>query len=445
MGFYETEYWLNDTWGYRKRDRMSGAYHPYVPDSLADLQISLQPATAAAVASAQSDIELLDAEAKHMHRIEPLARLLLRSEAMASSRIEGLEMRASRLLEFEALDELGVSHRVDGTEAAVLANVSAMQEGAAQLAEREKVTTQDICSINNMMLNGSDLAAFGGELRDRQNWVGGSDANPLRAAYVPPRPEYVPALMDDLAAFITKSELPPLAVAAVAHAQLETIHPFVDGNGRTGRALLQAILRRSGLATVVTPPISLVIAADKQAYIAALTAFRTEDTRGEDAKSQGIDQMISYVAQATSEACLRARAFDAVLDSILESWRASVRVRAKSAADLLLPKLLDNPVVSITSAARLTGRSYEAARGAVASLVQAGILEQSARNRKSDLYVARDVVNAFTSYERSLATVAGDTAVERPAYPVPQRAHGAHVASSAKLLAQARLRQQQGE
>lgn len=74
-GFNETEYWLNDTWGYLRRDRMSGAYHPDVPDSLTGLQISLRPATAAAVASAQSDVELLDAEAKHMHRIEPLARL----------------------------------------------------------------------------------------------------------------------------------------------------------------------------------------------------------------------------------------------------------------------------------------------------------------------------------------------------------------------------------
>lgn len=440
MGFYETEYWLGDGWGANRRDRMSGAYHPYVPDSLADAVVMLQPATAAAVARAQADIELLDQNARHMHHIEPLARLLLRSEAMASSRIEGLEMNASRLLEFEALDELGVPHRVDGTEAAVLANVAAMQEGVARLSQKRTLAVEDICSLNRMMLDGSDVAEYGGKIRERQNWIGGSGVNPLSAVYVPPRPSYVPALMDDLVAFISSSELPPLAVAAVAHAQLETIHPFVDGNGRTGRALLQAILRAAGLAMVVTPPISLVMAADKQAYISALTSFRTDDAQGEEDRARGMNRLIAFFSEAASEACLRARAFENVLEGILDTWNQEVRPRANSAAALLLPKLLDNPVVSIASAARLTGRSYEAARGAVASLVAAGILRQNARNRKSDLYVAYDIVEAFTGYERSLATAGGDTAIERPAYPVPQRVRGKQVASSAELLADARRR-----
>ncbi len=359
---------------------------------------------------------------------------------MASSRIEGLEMNASRLLEFEALDELGVSHRIDGTEAAVFANVAVMQEGVNRISQQREISVEDICTLNRMMLAGSDAAAYGGRLRERQNWIGGSGVNPLSAAYVPPRPEYVPALMNDLATFISTSDLPPLAVAAVAHAQLETIHPFVDGNGRTGRALLQAILRAAGLATSVTPPISLVIAADKQAYIAALAAFRTDDAQPHDSCSRGIDQLVMFFCDAASEACRRACVFDGVLEEILDTWRQEVRPRGNSAAALLLPKLLDNPVVSITSAARLTGRSYEAARGAVASLAKAGILHQNARNRKSSLYVAHDVIDAFTRYERSLATVGGDTAVERPAYPVPQRARGKQAVSSAELLANARKR-----
>lgn len=96
-------------------------------------------------------------------------------------------------------------------------------------------------------------------------------------------------------------------------------------------------------------------------------------------------------------------------------------MRAGSAADLLLPRLLGNPVVSIASTAQLTGRSNETARNAVRTLEQAGILVQRSRNRKSGLYVARDMVDAFTYFERALATPGGDTALEKPSRPVPQR------------------------
>ena len=88
---------------------------------------------------------------------------------------------------------------------------------------------------------------------------------------------------------------------------------------------------------------------------------------------------------------------------------------------LLIGKLLGNPVVSVASAARLTGRSQEAARLAIHSLEGAGILVQNAKNRKSGIYVAREVVDAFTEYERALATPGGDTAAAQPARPVPPR------------------------
>src|SRR5439155_1398021 len=81
--------------------------------------------------------------------------------------------------------------------------------------------------------------------------------NPGRADFVPPPPESVPALMDDLCAFVNRADLPAVVQAAVAHAQFETIHPFADGNGRVGRALIHVVLRRRGLAPRYVPPVSL--------------------------------------------------------------------------------------------------------------------------------------------------------------------------------------------
>lgn len=166
---------------------------------------------------------------------------------MASSRIEGLQVSAGRLLECEALDELGVPHRLDSAEAAVMANISLMRDAVASVSRMPRITVDALCDINRLLLQGSAVAERAGRLRTEQNWIGGNNVNPIGAAYVPPRPEHVPSLMDDLVSFCNSSPLPTLARAALAHAQLETIHPFVDGNGRTGRALIHIVLRRGGL------------------------------------------------------------------------------------------------------------------------------------------------------------------------------------------------------
>ena len=108
-------------------------------------------------------------------------------------------------------------------------------------------------------------------------WIGGSRLGPHAAVFVPPVHERVPGLIDDLVAFIARDDVPVLAHAALAHAQFETIHPFEDGNGRTGRALVHAMLRSKGLTRTVTVPISAGLLVDTDAYFVALTAYRSGD------------------------------------------------------------------------------------------------------------------------------------------------------------------------
>jgi len=117
-----------------------------------------------------------------------------------------------------------------------------------------------LLDFHQRLLAGTRLDAHAGAIRQEQNWIGGSSYNPCSAAFVPPPPEYVPDLLDDLCQFCNSDDIPAVAQAAIAHAQFDTIHPFVDGNGRTGRALIHLVLRRRGLATRVLPPVSLVLA-----------------------------------------------------------------------------------------------------------------------------------------------------------------------------------------
>ena len=168
------------------------------------------------------------------------------------------------------------------------------------------------------------------------------------------------------------------------------------------------------------PPISLLLATDRERYIANLAAFRFEGD-DETKRREAVNGWVEYFARTTCEACSRASAFEETLLAIREGWRAKVPFREGSAGAQLLGILLGTPVISIKTAQDLTGKSYPAARTAVGELAAAGILRQNAKNRKSGIFVAGDVVEAFNAYERSLATISGDTAAEKPKRPVPQR------------------------
>ena len=422
MGTYEEALWESDPQGPTRRDRLSGTYRTYVPDRLAGANVRLSMDAALACERAAIELAGLDARARYATVAESLSHVLLRSEALSSSRIEGLEMNARRLLEIEALDELGVAHRVDSSEAEVLGNIGAMREAVEIGAKAGGLTLDDVTSMHATLLAGTKLAEFGGRLRDSQNWIGGSWYNPLGATYVPPAPRHVLSLMEDLVEFVTTSRLPTVATAAIAHAQLETIHPFVDGNGRTGRALVHSVLRRSGLEARTVAPVSLVLLTLREQYYGALEAYRF-DAADADGRtlSDAASQWVEFFCSAVGQACARAGAFEERMADLRRSWEERVRPRADSAAQLLLDALPGNPVVSVASAARLTGRSYPAARGAVRALEEKGVLFQSSKNRKSGLYAAREVLDEFTLYERSLATPLGDTRAERPSRRVPQR------------------------
>ena len=184
--------------------------------------------------------------------------------------------------------------------------------------------------------------------RTEQNWIGGSDHNPCAAEFVRRHPEErVDDLIDDLCRVpCNEAQLPTVAqAAAVAHAQFETIHPFADGNGRTGRALIHLVLRRRGLATRVLVPVSLVLATWARDYIDGLTAFRYRGPASSRAAHEGINLWVARFAAACTRAVEDAVAFEARIARIQESWRERLgSVREGSALDLLVRALPGAPL-----------------------------------------------------------------------------------------------------
>lgn len=286
--------------------------------------------------------------------LEVPARLLLHAEGVASSRIEEVAAPAADIA------VAAVDPNVGGAAGWVADNLRAVH---VAVQHRGPLRVEDLWDWHRRLMVHSDLEpALIGTWRDRIGWIGGS--TPRRAAYVPPPPEMVDRLMDDLVAFANGDHLDPVTQAALTHAQFETIHPFADGNGRIGRVLIGWVLaRRLGLA--VPPPVSRAFLADRGGYLAGLTRYRLE----------GPEPWVRWFAEALERAALGAEWTLAQVARLVASWPERLAgLRSDAAARRLLDHLVAHPALDAATAASLAGVSDQAARGALDELVRRGIL-----------------------------------------------------------------------
>ncbi len=389
----------------RRSARADGRYGAFVPDPLLPLRFVLDARVAADVADAEHALARLDAAMagrQPPRRSEVLARLLLRAEAVGSSRIEGLDVSLRQL----AVAELEAEPAPASPARAVLANVGALRD-ALTLADRGgEITVDDLCRIHARLMAGTRHPHLGGVVRTVQNWIGGH--TPLDAAFVPPPHDRVPALLDDLCTYLSGTDHSPLVQAALAHAQFETIHPFADGNGRTGRALLHVVLRRRGLCRRFVPPVSLVLATWSRRYVDALMGTRVEAAPGSPEDTEGWTRWIETLAEATRVACAEAERYDNAVAELVEQWRARLAATAKppradAAAWALLPWLPASPLLTAADAVELTGRSPRAMDGAIAQLVEARVLKQVRGKVRYRVYEAVGVFDLLMEAERSFS------------------------------------------
>jgi len=408
--------------GMSREDRRGCEYEAYIPDGLVGRRFLFEGDVAADVSDAEVAVAVFNASGVTLANSEALARMLLRAESVASSHIEGLIIGGRRLLRAEQARATGVSAS-DITAEEVLGNIDAMTWAVDVLSSVPEITVDGLCEVHRRLLEGRPfMGQYAGTLRTEQNWIGGNGFNPCSAAFVPPPPEQVPELVADLCEFMNEDGLPPIAQAAIAHAQFETIHPFADGNGRTGRALIHVVLRRRGLTPRVLIPVSLVLATRSESYIAGLSASRYRGPADTSAARAGVGRWVAQFAAACGQAVADAESFDARVEKVKADWREALgSIRSDSAAALLLDALPGAPVVTVQGAAELIGRSFDAVNEAFRQLEAVKIVKQVTIGRRNRAFEATAIIKAFSDLERQLASPASDTQIEPPSRPTPPR------------------------
>jgi Fic family protein len=376
-----------------RRDRQAFWFRAFVPSPIADRDLALAGPAAHAVARATAAVAGLESS-RASGDLEALAGPLLRAEALGSSFIEGLRASNKRVA-LAAYEPVAA----DITARAVLGNVRAMERAIAIGTHARRFKLDDLLDIHRTLLEGTTEERFAGKVRTQQNWIGGRAASPAGAAFIPPPPDRVPALLQDLVRFVDHDDdLPAVAQAALAHAQFETIHPFGDGNGRTGRCLIHVILRRRGLTPHFVPPVSVVLAVNARRYVAGLVSFR----------EGRIDDWIGAFADATTSAAHGAQALWTRIDALLTAFvERAGRPRADSVARRIVAGLPAQPIVSAETAAARYHVTPTAARTALNRLQASGVLVPTRVGRRRDReWISDELFQLLDAFEHDLADTA---------------------------------------
>ena len=334
----------------------------------------------------QADLALgrLDGSIQTLPNPDLFVFMYVRKEAVLSSQIEGTQSSLQDLLAAEAqLTTPDTPKDVDE----VVNYVAAMNHGLSRLPDLP-VSMRLIREIHEKLLDGvrgSRLTP--GELRHTQNWIGPGGCTLNEATFVPPPPDVVPQALGDLEKFLhAQSDLPLLIKIGLAHAQFETIHPFLDGNGRVGRLLITFLLCESGVLHKPVLYLSHYFKRHRQTYYELLQA-----TRDKGAWEDWLQFFLRGVAEVSVQATETSRR----ILTLRETHRNLITENLGYAAGnghRVLERLYVRPIVSVNEVRELTGTTYPAANQLVERLVKIGVLTEitgQARNRRFryDAYV----------------------------------------------------------
>lgn len=392
---HESHSWLAENDGRASRAAMAAASGPYqstVPAVIGDLVLDLPPDLAADAEEAAFQLAKFDEHARARlgsgsPALGPMSAILLRTESASSSQIENLTAGARQL----ALAEIGQS--TSDNAAVVTANVRTM-EAALRLADH--LDERAILAMHRELLGAQPgWQDHAGRYRDQLVWVGSSSITPRGAAHVGPQPGLVPAAVRDLTVFVQREDMQLIAQAAVAHAQFETIHPFSDGNGRTGRALVHAMVRGKGLVTSTTAPISAGLLINTTGYTDALQAYRAGDARP---IIERFSEASRFAAQSGAELV------DRLAEQIDEGHRAlsASRLRPQAVAWRVLPHLVAHPVLNARHLEDRFAMSAPTAQRALAQLTEAGVLTERTGLKRGRVWQHAGILTVLDAYAASL-------------------------------------------
>ena len=360
---------------WRGTSQVSEPYEAFVPHRIAGWAPHPDRDTLSRLGAADEHLRALQQDAPQS---PALAWCLNRTEAIASSSVEGIRTTLRSLSLLESMR----AHRSPGR-----AEVDRQALGNARLhalaidigrRRRAPATVADLEEMHRRLFAATTQQGASGWLRSEQNWVGRrGERTPARAYFVPPPPGLVEPLLSDTMEYVSAPPwLPVLAKAALAHLQFETIHPFDDGNGRVGRALMHCVLHRD-LTLPIPLPLSSAIDARRDDYYAALRPYQTYiGDAGTEERSQAACETIRYLSDAAAVACHYAQAVSQVVADMQQSW-ADLGLRRDSAAAAILAHMSTMPAAGVRYLYETTGRSPRAVRRALATLTARGALSES--------------------------------------------------------------------
>ncbi|MDG1267978.1 MAG: Fic family protein [Ilumatobacter sp.] len=380
---FERLTWLIEQGGDARRSGRGRRYDSAVTPEIASAEMMLPSECALVSEDVRTAIAAFDLRVGDV--LAPLESLLVRIESSASSRIENVAVPVPDLLIAETGDNQGRSV------ADVMGNVDAT---TAAIVLADDISPETILDVHRALL-GSTHPVLAGRWRNEAVWIGGYSGGPPEAEFVPPSVERIPAAIDDLCDFMARTDMPVFIQAMVMHAQFETIHPFPDGNGRVGRALIHALLRREGLTRSATLPISAGIVSQKHRYIEALTEYRMGD----------FVPIVELAADATFAALRNAsHLFDDVVQ-MQEQWRERASsLRSDALAHLIIDNLLSHPVVDTEVLESVLDASPASIRRALNDLAERWVITPISRPSPGpQRFVCSDIVRALNGFtERSI-------------------------------------------
>ena len=310
-------------------------------------------------------------------------RSFIRREAVLSSRIEGTRTTLAELLAVEA----GAKGTADSADLHEVANYVAALEYGLDRLDTLPLSLRLIREIHERLMRGvRGGAATPGAFRRSQNWIGPPGCTLNDASYIPPPPEELTGCLDALERFLHADDLPVLVQAALAHAQFEAIHPFLDGNGRVGRLLITLLLAERGVLPSPLLYLSAYFEETREAYYARLLAI-TETGAWEN--------WLIYFLRG-----VRLQADDALariehLDLMFDSWREDLGDALSPRLDEVLGLFVRNPFWTVGAIGKTLGIAYTTARRAVDRLEAAGIVSRAGQSKRNRVYHARAVLAAL--------------------------------------------------
>jgi Fic family protein len=330
------------------------------------------------------------AELNSIHKTIPNPALFIymyvRKEALFSSQIEGTQSSFSDLMLFEHHQKPEVS--VDDVEE-VSNYVKAIQYGLLRLKEGFPLSLRLIREIHGILLSGGrGSAQLPGEFRRSQNWIGGT--RPGNALYVPPPEDKMIECLNDFELFLHDTSQPVLFSAALAHVQFETIHPFLDGNGRLGRLLITLILCEKGVLDEPILYLSLYLKENRQKYYELLQEVRTQGTW-----ETWIEFFLIGVEMSAKQAVLMADSINSLFEKDLKIINSLGRIRFSCERVLEYMKKL--PQVNVPLIARELNMTAPTARSALNQMTSQGILEEVSGNKRDKIYLYRTYLNILES------------------------------------------------